>query len=747
MQDPSLKKILSEIEKINKETPNNPYITKKESIELIKKAYYTAKKAHEGQVRRSGDPFILHPVAVTLILIELRSGPETLCAALLHDTVEDTDMELNYIKKEFGSSIAGIVDGATKVTKLKFKTTEGQAKNQQKMLLATAKDIRVMLIKIADRLHNMTTLEYMKPESQVRISKETLETYAPIAHRLGLFGIKAKLEDLALKYIHNDMYMYIKSLMQATIKERESKIQKIIKIIKDLLKKNKIKNVKVEGRAKHFFSIYKKMMYQEKDFEDIYDLLAVRVIVNTVTECYQVLGIIHSNFTPIPNRFKDYIAMPKPNMYQSLHTTVFSENSPLFEVQIRTYEMDNIAEYGVAAHWAYKENVSYSREKEQFDMTKKLRWYSELLKYSDDQNEMTDPEEFVDAIKNDVLKANVYVFTPKGEIIELPKGSTPIDFAYSIHTEVGNTTVGATVNNKIVPLNTTLQTGDIVGIRTDKKAKPSSDWLKIVKSGRARTKINSYLNKNRNRDVNLQIGKNALETDLGKQKIKYTLDDNFVKKHYYDKYKCETVDDLYIEIGKSIISTRSVITKLQGPELYQEQFINQKLESMKKKRQRAKGTGLVVKSTPDLDNMQITLANCCRPVYGDEVIGYTKKTGGIVAHIKDCVNLKPLEKERFLELEWVEDPNLKYEINILMKIVPLTAQNKQSRFNQILGDIVKVASTYNIDMQSFQIDSRKDVLSDEVKLTVSVKNINDLRVFLVNLRNIKDVYSVERLRE
>ncbi|MGI6770831.1 MAG: RelA/SpoT family protein [Acholeplasmataceae bacterium] len=481
------------------------YIKKPEDVEMIRKAYFWAEKYHEGQLRKGGDPYITHPVAVATILAELHAGPVTLSAALLHDTVEDTDLSLEDITKEFSKEVSTLVDGVTKLSKLQFKTNVSQAENQQKMLLAMANDIRVVLIKIADRLHNLRTFEYLRADRRQAMAEETLEIYAPLAHRLGMFRIKAEMEDTSLKQINPEMYYYVSGLVQERKSEREEAINEIIDNISSLLSESGMTNFDIKGRIKNIHSIYKKMVYQRRDFEDIYDLLAIRIIVDKVEQCYHALGLIHANFTPIPKRFKDYIAMPKPNMYQSLHTTVLGTDGTLFEVQIRTHEMDEIAELGVAAHWAYKETKTYSHEKEQFEIAQKMRWYADLLKMTADSDDSSDATTFVETVKTDILSSNVYVFTPRGEVKELPRGSTPIDFAYSIHTDVGHTMVGATINNKIAPIDRELQTGDIVSIKTNKNSKPSEDWLKIVKSNSARNKIRAYLN-TINRDKLIEQG-------------------------------------------------------------------------------------------------------------------------------------------------------------------------------------------------------------------------------------------------
>ena len=504
------------------------YIHTAKDQELIQKAYDVAATLHEGQFRKSGEAYIVHPLCVAIILAELHAGPATLCAGLLHDTVEDTKETKEDVAKVFGEDIASIVDGVTKLTQLKFASLEEkQAENHQHMLLAMAKDIRVIIVKLADRLHNIRTLGALSAEKQERIAKETLEIYAPLAHKLGMFKIKAELEDTALKYVEPVWYAKIISQIKNDTAVRFNSIDHTIAEIREYLEPEKIPHFEIKGRIKNTYSIYKKMINQSKAFEDIYDILAIRIIVNTVGECYQVLGIIHAHYTPVPKRFKDYIAVPKPNMYQSLHTTVISNDGLIFEVQIRTEEMDRVAELGVAAHWAYKENVEYSKEKEQFEIASKLKWYAELLQYSE-EDKSAEAKDFVDTIKEEILTTNVYVYTPTGEVIALPKGATPLDFAYKIHTNIGNKTVGAMVNNRIVPLEYELQNGDIISIKTNKNSfGPSENWLKIAKTSHAKHKIKSFLNK-QNRDVLVANGKSLVEEEFRSNRLTPDLTEDFV---------------------------------------------------------------------------------------------------------------------------------------------------------------------------------------------------------------------------
>lgn len=707
------------------------YIKRDSDIKLIEKAYVLARDKHEGQMRKSGEPYITHPIAVAKILAELKAGPATLIAALLHDTVEDTSLTNKEVDSIFGSDIAQLVDGVTKIGKLSFTTTASQADNHQKMLLAMAKDIRVVLIKIADRLHNVRTLDSMAPEKQYKIATETLDIYAPLAHRLGIFRIKAELEDRSLRYTDPPMYYRVSNMIQAKRTEREASIDHVITNITELFTMSDLHDFEIKGRIKNIFSIYKKMVKDSRAFEDIYDLLAVRIIVDRIETCYQALGIIHANFTPIPRRFKDYIAVPKPNMYQSLHTTVLSDDGTLFEVQIRTSEMDQIAEYGIAAHWAYKENKTYSKEKEQFEIAQKLKWYGELLKMSEDVDE-TDggAEEFVGTIKGDILEANIYVFTPKGEVIELPKGSTPIDFAYRIHTDIGNKMVGALVNNRIVTLDHTLSTGDIVSVKINKNSYgPSEDWMKIAKSAHAKHKIKSFLNK-QNRDQIIIMGKEMLERELSSQKVTETLDDHFAKKHF-EKNMVTNIPDLYLEIGKGIISPKTVVSKLLGQEVDRDLMLQRQMEKASRQLTTHSETGVVIEG---LSSPQLKLANCCLPIPGDAIIGYVSKQSGIVIHATFCPNCGQFEDNRLIEAFWSNKITRKYPTWI--KVI---GGNRPT----MLADVVTVinASSVSIAEVNAMTTNSMEII---IRIKVSIDNAQSLQSLMVNLRKVSELYSVER---
>ena len=705
------------------------YIRREKDVALIEKAFLWAEKYHSGQLRKDGEPYITHPVAVAKILADLNAGPATLAAALLHDTVEDTPLTLEDVKNEFSEEISILVDGVTKIGNLAFKTSKSQAEYQQKMLIAMAKDIRVVLIKIADRLHNMRTISSLPKNRQKAIAKETLEIYAPLAHRLGMFRIKAELEDRSLKQTNPEMYYYVSGLVQEKKSEREGAINQVIDEISTLLRKNGIEDFEMKGRIKNIHSIYKKMVYQKRQFEDIYDLLAIRIIVDKVENCYQALGIIHANFTPIPKRFKDYIAMPKPNMYQSLHTTVLAGDGTLFEVQIRTHEMDEVAEFGVAAHWAYKESKEYSHEREQFEMAQKLRWYADLLKMSAEEGTQDDAEEFVDTVKTDILSANVYVFTPMGEVKELPQGSTPIDFAYSIHSEVGKTCAGALINNKIAPLDTELKTGDIVEIKTNKNARPSEDWLKIVKSNSARNKIRSYLN-SQNKDRLIEQGRDSLEKELSKKSINELPDDKFVQEHF-KKQGLKTFESLLLEIGKGMISVKTVVSKMKGTSINQAEQLKRQMERASQQITTQSDTGIYVEG---LTNPQIRLANCCNPVKNDDVIGYVSKGSGIIVHALKCPNVQSLDKKRLIEVEWASNVERKY--GTWIKIIG------GSR-DKLLTDIITTVNSHKISIAEMNASSHIQ-LELAVSLKVLVKDKESLELLISNLKKVEGVYVVQR---
>ncbi|MGM9970569.1 MAG: RelA/SpoT family protein [Anaeroplasma sp.] len=710
------------------------YIHKEDSLNLIKRAYDRAFSLHNGQFRKSGEPYIIHPLNVACILASLHVGPDTICAGLLHDVVEDTPITKEELANEFSEDIAELVDGVTKVGQLKFVSLEQkQVENHQHMLLAMAKDIRVIVVKLADRLHNIRTLGALNIEKKERIAKETLEIYAPLAHKLGMFRIKAELEDTALKYVDNVSYNKIYTQIKTDDSVRMQNVDHTIEEIKKILNKEAISEYQIKGRIKNIYSIYKKMVNQNKDFKDIYDILAIRIIVNTVGECYQVLGLIHAHYTPVPKRFKDYIAVPKPNMYQSLHTTVISEDGFTFEVQIRTQEMDEIAELGIAAHWAYKENVEYSKEKEQFEIAQKLKWYGELLKFSEEEK-TDDAKDYVDAVKGDILNTNVYVYTPNGEVIDLPRGATPIDFAYKIHTNIGNKMVGAIVNNHIVPLNYELQTGDFISIKINKNSfGPSENWLKIAKTSHARHKIRSFLNK-QNKDILILHGKQMIDEEFHLNKVvSYDLTDDFAVK-IFSKNNINSLDDLFLEVAKSNISPKTVLSKYLGDTSsvkQTEEALNRQIERNQRILYTNSETGVVVEG---LTNPQLKLGSCCNPIPGDEIIGYVTKGNGIVVHHMNCKNIKTFQKERMLPLNWATNPERKYPVSIKIEA--------QSNMN-LLVEIMNTISASGMSILAISANSNSN-FETIVKLKVMTNNLLELEKMIVNLKKVKYIYNIER---
>ena len=713
------------------------YLHNEDNLNLIKKAYDVAKKKHEGQFRKSGDPYIQHPVEVAYILATLHAGPDTIAAGLLHDVLEDTDMSKEEMAATFNKDVAEIVDGVTKISKLKYMTKEkALAHNHEKLLLAMAKDIRVILVKIADRLHNMRTIQFHSEEKQKRIAKETLDLYAPLAHRLGMYRIKAELEDLSFKALEPEKYAEIAKEISSKKTERDEDVEKMISTVKGLLEKNHINHYDIKGRVKNIYSIYKKIITKNKTIDDIYDLLALRVIVDSVEQCYHVLGIIHSIWTPLPMRFKDYIAVPKPNMYQSLHTTVVGPAGKIYEIQIRTYEMDQIAEFGVAAHWAYKENVEYSHEKEQLEIVNKLKWYKDLTTYV--ENSAT--EDPLDSIIEDIFSANVYIFTPKGDVYDFPAGSMPLDFAYRIHSDIGNKTVVAIVNGKIVPLSYKLKTGDVVEIKTNKACTgPTTEWLKLAKTSHAKTKIKAFINK-KQRDAFVAKGLEEL-TVIGKN-YNYaptTLDDKQVM-DLFGKNGIRTVEDLYWTIGKGEISALAAINRILGltdVKLDDELALKQYSEDSSKNRKRVatNGFGIIVEG---LERAKLHLGNCCQPVYGDEISGYISKGNGIIIHRVTCPNVEKASPERFINVYWDKDFSGRI-FDTTLKIIALDRRN-------LVADMINILNGCNVTIAS--VTSTKNRTGDcMAKFKLQVSGLNDLNNAILNLKKIPEIYQIERVNK
>lgn len=713
------------------------YIKRPENIELIEKAYAFAQEHHKGQFRKSGAPYVTHVIQVAYTLAQMHCGPKTIAAGLLHDTVEDCDEVCDdTIREEFGEEILTMVDAVTKIGNIQFKDEkEYQANNHRKLFIAMAKDIRVILIKLADRLHNMRTLEYMKPEKQQKISRETLSVYAPIAHRLGISAIKNELEDLSFKYIDPKKYHEIKNLVKQREEERNEQVQMMIEDIKTILDSYNIK-YRIFGRSKHFYSIYKKMVTKNKRFEEILDLLAIRIITDTVAHCYEILGYVHATYRPIPGRFKDYIAMPKANMYQSLHTTIVEpQHGNIFEIQIRTEDMDEIAERGVAAHWKYKEKANSMPEIEQKEIEDKLSWFRDFSMMTDEESE--DPLEYMNVLQKDIFEANVYCLTPRGKVIALPSGSTPIDFAYRVHTEVGHKTVGATVNGAIVPLNTPLKTGDVVDILTNNNSPgPSKDWIKIVKSGHARNKIRSFLlrQEQSNRKDVIKKGQEILQEEFKKQKLDESLLQPKRVESILHSLSFKQLDDLYVALANKRVSVQSVVDRLvknRQSGLSDEEIFKQ-FNKTAPKEQKASGCGVIV---PGIDTIAVSLANCCSPIPGDSIIGYISKGQGIKVHRTDCPNIAN-EHKRLIPVVWAENIEEKrYEVNLIIY---------SDDRNFLLSDIVTTLQQSNAYLRHVDSSVDENDLTATTKLAITVKDADHLKVIMTNLKKVRSVTDVTR---
>ena len=713
-------------------------------ISMIEKAYKVASEAHEGQKRKSGEPYIIHPLCVAIILADLELDKETIVAGLLHDAVEDTWMTYEEVEKEFGSEVALLVDGVTKLGQLSYSAdkVEVQAENLRKMFLAMAKDIRVILIKLADRLHNMRTLQYMRPEKQQEKARETMDIYAPIAMRLGISKIKVELDDLSLKYLKPDVYYDLVHKVALRKSEREQFVGAIVKEVKKHMDDANIK-AQVDGRVKHFFSIYKKMVNQDKTIDQIYDLFAVRILVDTVKDCYAALGVIHEMYKPIPGRFKDYIAMPKPNMYQSLHTTLIGPNGQPFEIQIRTYEMHRTAEYGIAAHWKYKESsdgkapVGKSEEE-------KLNWLRQILEW---QRDMSDNKEFMSLLKNDLdlFADSVYCFTPQGDVKTLPSGSTPVDFAYSVHSAVGNKMVGARVNGKLVPIEYEIKNGDRIEIITSQNSQgPSRDWLKLVKSTQAKNKINQWFKKELKED-NILKGKEMLAQYARAKGFKIA---NYTKTQYLEavlrKYGFRDWDSVLAAIGHGGLKEGQVFNKLveaydkeNKKNLTDEQVLEAASETQEKLHIAKSKSGIVVKGIHDV---AVRFSKCCNPIPGDEIVGFVTRGRGITIHRTDCVNvlnMSETDRTRLIEAEW-QQPDTKEKEKYTAEI-QVYANNRTG----LLVDLSKIFTERKIDLRS--INSRT---SKQEKATISMSfeigSKEELRSLIEKIRQVESVIDVER---
>ena len=705
-----------------------------DECDQIMKAFTLADKAHEGQFRASGEPYIMHPLAVAEILAHLQIDHITLIAALLHDVVEDTEYTKEDIEKLFGAEVAFLVDGVTKLNQFQYETKEDrQMENYRKMILAMAKDVRVVVIKLGDRLHNMRTLKHMRSDKQKRIAKETLEIFAPLAHRLGIFNVKWELEDLSFRYLEPDKYYDLVDQMKQKRQAREDIVNDTMEQLTKALGEAGIK-ADIKGRPKHFYSIYKKMKKDNRDLSQIYDLLAVRIIVDTVPDCYAVLGIAHSIWKPLPYRFKDYISMPKSNMYQSLHTTVIGTMGQPVEIQIRTWEMHRVSEYGVAAHWRYKEG-NKGADKE-FDQ--KVAWLRQVLEWQDTSN----PKELVNALKLDVFSGEVFVFTPKGDVVKLPIGSVPLDFAYRVHTDVGHRCVGAKVNGKIVPLDYTLQNGDIVDIITSKTGKPSLDWLNIVGSSESKNKIRNWF-KRENKEENIEKGLEALEREA--KRLNYSwkelCSDNRIQQ-VVKQLKSNTENELYAACGYGGIPVSTVLLRLV--ELYKkskehedahkttEQIIEKlKVQGAKKAKN---GTGVLVKGEP---GVMVRMAKCCNPVPGDDIIGYITRGRGVSVHRSDCTSLghTPEDLERMIEVSWDESSSESFHVGI-----DIQAYDRSGILMEVMAVLSELKITIT-NMNAKVLENTKNVM---INIVVEIRDISQLDFVMTKLRRIREVYTVQR---
>ena len=723
------------IEKVIQKMKDN---NSKSDSDLIQKAYEYAKSNHNEQKRLSGEEYIIHPLSVAYILADLKLDDSTIAAALLHDVVEDTKITHEDIVKEFGEEIAEMVEGVTKLGKIQYSTIEEQqVENYRKMFLAMGKDIRVILIKLADRLHNMRTLKHLKRDRQIANAKETMDLYAPLANRLGIYSLKWELEDLGFRYLHPEEY---RELVEGIEKKREERLEFINKITEEIKAKLKEENIdaEIKGRAKHLYSIDRKMKRDNITLDQVYDLFALRIIVNSVKDCYAALGVVHDLYTPMPGRFKDYISVPKPNMYQSIHTTLLGPNGTPFEVQVRTWDMHQIAEFGIAAHWAYKEANNKTGKKSNVVVEEdKLAWLRETLEW---QKDTEDPDEFLKTLKTELFEDEVYVFTPKGQIKNLPRDATPIDFAYSIHAEVGHRMVGCKINSKMMPIVTHLKSGDIVEIITSDTPKgPSRDWLKFVKSSSAKTKISQWFKK-ADREENIIRGKDILDKEI--KRIGMLHSDLFKTEwvnNVLERYRYPSTDDMYAAIGFGAITPGKIITRLleEYKKEHQEEIIEEKLKELTNRKttvKKAPKSGVIVKG---IDNCLVKFSRCCNPVPGDEIIGYITKGRGVSIHRTDCVNVEELlqDENRIIDVEWY-DEEAKGAYNVDIEIL----SNDRTG---LLSDIVKEITSQKINIMGVNTKTSRERIAT-IDITVEVENIEQLTKVIKAIRKVDSVYEVNR---
>lgn len=704
------------------------YIKNEEDRKKINEAYELVEKKHAGQFRKSGEPYVHHLIEVAYILATLEVGPETIIAGLLHDVVEDTDFPLSEIERLFGKDVEFLVDSVTKIQRMKLSkrySENFEAEDHKKIFLGMAKDIRVIIIKLADRLHNMRTLQYLAPDRQIALSKETMEVFAPIADRLGMNTIKSELQDIALSYLEPEKYQEIKDLIESRIKNREKDLIQLQKRIADMLYEKHIPMLGIESRYKSIYSVYRKMYIKGRQFDQIYDIMALRIITETEINCYEILGFIHQMYKPMLNRFKDYIAMPKPNMYQSLHTTIITGEGLYFEVQIRTKEMDEVAESGIAAHWRYKEGVNYNAQKEQKEISEKLHWMKDFVNMSSELS--SDAKSYMESLKHDIFEANVYVFTPKGKVVDLPNGSTPLDFAYKIHTKVFESAVGALVNNALVPLSTILKTGDIVEIKTSKASTgPNEGWLKLVCTNGAKNYIRKFLadkNADAMRDDKIQKGRNSIIDAFKDRGIEEKEALELVSSQkVLNNYDFENLDDLLIGVANRNPAASNIIEFLN---------IKKKVNLNFAKVHKDTTNPILVKNA---GKVMISLGSCCTPIPGDEIVGYITKGKGITIHRKECPNVK--DGKRLIEVFWNPD--------LAEKTYPVDLEIECNDRNNLLVDIMSVFSIHKINVTDLNAKLHPETMTSTIDATILIKDAHALSDLSNVLINVPGVYEVNR---
>jgi guanosine-3',5'-bis(diphosphate) 3'-pyrophosphohydrolase len=715
------------------------YIQNPDDLALIEKAYRFADQKHAGQVRKSGDPYITHCLGVAEILAELQVGPKTICAGLLHDTIEDTGTTKEEIQDAFGEEVATLVEALTKVTRLSdYKNVEFTAENHRKIFVAMAKDVRVIIVKLADRLHNMRTLQFQPLDKQIRISKETLDVYAPIAHRLGLYKIQTELEDLSLFYLEPQKYQDIENRCKTMVSDAQGALDKLKSELIAILTPTKIP-FEITDRVKSVYSIYKKMYQKDYSFDQIYDILALRVITETEQNCYEILGYVHANFKPVPGRFKDYIAMPKPNMYQSLHTTIVTDTGHFFEIQIRTVRMDETAESGVAAHWRYKENSQYDPKKEQVEIENQLHWFKDFVSMTQDEEKSTDAKEYVETLSHDIFDANVYVFTPKGNVLCLPNGSTPIDFAYRIHSDLGEHLSGARVNNTLVPISQTLKTGDIVEVITTKNASPNSEWLNIAKTNFARSKIRKYLirqNSDYVREDAIKKGRQILVDALRERHL--TIDPSkVITSKVVAAFKGEEPDDIFVMLNGKTISPSQVIEVSDSVNYSAKPTVDELTRVINSKTLKRNTTDAVVLANGD--TVMISLASCCTPIPGDPIIGFVSTGQGVKVHRADCPNvLRDSAKSRLIQVKWNPDAIQQTEYPVDLAI---QCHDRDG----LLVDVLNALSASSAKVYKVNAKYHPGSNTTTISLTLMVKDKETLGRYMLTLSTVKSVFQIDRL--